>query len=335
VSGEEFFARPEAWPLLLAAPIAWYVLLVLDRARARRLARVVGPRTHALAPDASGRLRAVRRALLAAGVALALVAVMRPVWGDDGGVADPRGPDVVVCLDVSRSMLARDVAPSRLESAKRQIRALAGRTRGGRLALVAFAGDARLAAPLTADMRSFADLADAVDPSAALRGGSDVGAALDAALDAMKSETSGGGAVVLVTDGEDLGARGLRAAQTCRARDVEVHCVGLGSPLGSKIVVDGGAGEAFLRDRAGAAVVSAMDVAGLRRIAETTGGEFVDGSARPDALPDLYERRIVPRARKSLATEERRRSGSRFQAPLLAAFALWMLDLCLTDRRRR
>jgi Ca-activated chloride channel family protein len=333
VNASELFARFEAWPLLLVAPIAWIAFRAVDRAREKRLVRIVGPRTHTLAPDASGRLRAARRTLLCTGVALAFVAAMLPVWGADAG-GDVRGPDVVVCLDVSRSMLARDVAPSRLESAKRGIGALAERIRGGRLALVAFAGEARLVAPLTADMKSFADLADTADPLAVGRGGSDIGAALDAALDALKDAAPGRGAVLLVTDGEDLGARGLRAAEKCRAREIGVSCVGLGTSLGSKIVVEGAAGETFLRDRAGAAVVSAMDAAGLRRIADAADGEFVDGSARPNALVEAYESRIVPSTRRSAETEERRRRGSNFQGPLLAAFALWILDLCLTDRRR-
>jgi Ca-activated chloride channel family protein len=334
VSAADFFARPGAWPLLLAAPIAWYVFRVLDLGRARRLLRVIGPRTHAIVPDAAGRRRALRRTLLCAGVALAFVAVMGPVWGGDADAAELRGPDVVVCLDVSRSMLARDVAPSRLEAAKRGIRSLAGRARGARLALVAFAGDARLVAPLTADMKSFADLAETADPFVVGRGGSDVGAALDAALDALKDSPPGRGAVLLVTDGEDLGGRGLRAAERCRAREVGVSCVGLGSSLGSKIVVDSPKGETFLSDRAGAAVVSTMDAGGLRRIADATGGAFVDGSNRPDALAEIYEARVVPATRRSAESEERRRRGSRFQAPLFAAFALWIVDLCLGDRRR-
>jgi len=77
-----------------------------------------------------------------------------------------------------------------------------------------------------------------------------------------------------------------------------------------------------------------MDAASLRRIAHETGGEFVEASARANALSHLYESRVVPSTRKAADTEERRRRGSRFQAPLLAAFALWILDLCLTDRRR-
>jgi Ca-activated chloride channel family protein len=330
----EVFARPEIWPLLLAAPLAWLVLRRLDGARERRLADLVGPRTHAVAPDFAPKRRALRRVLVCAGVACAVVAALRPLVFDAAEATEARGPDVVVCLDVSRSMLARDVAPSRLASAKRGVRDVAARAGDGRLALVAFAGDARLVAPLTADMDSFADLADTVDPTTVTRGGTDLGVALDAALDALRDVPDGRGAVLLVTDGEDLGGRGRAAAERCRARGFAVHCVGLGTPLGSKIVVESGRGEAFVTDKAGAAVVSSMDAAGLTRIADATGGSFTDGTPSSVALRDVFTSRVVPTTKKALEKAERRRQVGQFQAPLLAAILLWLVDLSLTDRRR-
>jgi len=332
VNFADHFARPEMWPLLLVAPVAWILLRVLDVVRGKRFERIVGPRARLLASDEGLHRGVARPTLVAAGVALAALAAMRPVWGEDKRTTDERGPDVVVCLDVSRSMLARDVAPSRLEHAKRAVRALAASAKDGRLALVAFAGEARLVSPLTADMRSFVELADAVDPLTVSRGGTDLGAAIDAARDALGDGAAG--AVVLVTDGEDLAGAGLRAAQRCRDAGVVVHCVGLGTPLGGKISVEGAAGETFLRDKSGEVIVSSMDPATLSRIAEATGGAFVDASRDERALVDLYEKRVVPTTRRAVETAERRRRESRFQWPLLAAFALWLLDLRLAGRGR-
>ena len=243
--------------------------------------------------------------------------------------------DVVVCLDVSRSMLAKDVSPDRLTRARAEIRALAETAKGDRLGLVVFAGEARVLVPLTRDLRSFAELADQADPTSVRRGGTDLGAALEAARAAFAGREGAAQAVVVLTDGEDLEGRGLAAARELRDRGVPVHAVGFGTPLGSKIAVPTEAGEAFLRDRAGTEVVSALDAGTLRRLAESTGGTYVDAAARPRPLVDLYLDRILPTARAVLAAEGRPRREDRYQGPLLAALLLWSAGLALSDRRRR
>ncbi|MBI3845165.1 MAG: VWA domain-containing protein [Planctomycetes bacterium] len=334
MSLRELFVWPGALPILALAPLAWVALLVLDRARSRGVARVLGERGRSLAPEPTGGRRHLRSSIVAAGLLLALVAVLQPVWGEGSRRVEQRGVDVVVCLDVSRSMLARDVTPSRLERARSEILALADRARGDRLGLVAFAGEARRIVPLTQDMDSFAERVSLVDPLSVGRGGTDLGAALEAALGALQGSSGEHEVIVVITDGEDLAERGLRVAEQCKQKKITVHCVGVGSAVGSKIPVEGERGEVFLRDRSGNEVVSAMDSTSLRRIAEATGGEFVDGSGSPGSLVDLYEAHIAPMAQKTFEAEERRERKNRFQWPLLAAFLLWIVELSLNDRTR-
>jgi Ca-activated chloride channel family protein len=321
-----------ALPVILLAPVAWLVLRMVDRARAERLERLVGPRVRALTggPDAHRRLR---RTLLCGGLLLALVAAAQPRWGDPDDAHTQRGVDVLVCLDVSRSMLARDQAPDRLSAARREILALAERARGDRLGLVAFAGEAALAAPLTSDMESFASLLAQTGPLSVQRGGTDLGAALETALAALPTETGEHEVVLLLTDGEDIEGRGLQVAGRLAERGVAVHCVGFGSLRGSKITIERDGVESFLRDRAGSEVVSAMDPASLRRIAEVTGGDFLVAERRPQPLVELYETRVLPMARKTFEERRRRELPNRYQWALAAAFALWILELCLTDRK--
>lgn len=327
---------PGAWPVLLLAPIAWVGLHLVERVRVRRSRELLGPRAALLAAEVDGRRRGVCRLLFVTALLLALVAVLQPLFGVDTRRVEQRGVDILVCLDVSRSMLARDVAPSRLARAKEEIRALSERTRGDRMGLVVFAGDARLAVPLTQDMASFADLVDQADPIAVGLGGTDLGGALDEALSALEGATGDHEVVLLLTDGEDLEGEGRRAAARCAERDVTVHCVGFGSTLGSKIVTETSAGEeAFLRDRSGEEVVTVMDPAGLRAIAEATGGRFVDAMAEPRPLVALYEEQVLPMARKAFASDARDGRANRYQIPLLLAFVLWLLELASTDRRRR
>jgi von Willebrand factor type A domain len=284
--------------LLVLPPVAWLVLVRADEARARRVGRALGPRIP---------VKPRRFVLAVTGLFLAVLAVMGPAWGAaESGV---EGTDIVICLDVSRSMLARDVEPDRLSRAKSDIKALAGGAKGDRLGLVVFAGEARAMVPLTEDMTSFAELLDLADPTSVARGGTDLGSALEAALEVLGGQP---GAVLLYTDGEDLGGRGLAAARLFAERGIKVHCVGLGTELGSKIATEGG----FVRDSSGKEVVSALDSRGLAAIAEATGGTFGDRAP------------AISVARRAAGPERRE---NRYQWFLAPAVLLWLWDLA---RRR-
>jgi Ca-activated chloride channel homolog len=334
VSLAALFAWPVIAPALLLAPLAYFAFRARDRVRARRLAAVAGPRAAVLS-DVDSRRRAWRAALGAAAILFAVLAAMQPLFGEGSGLVEARGTDLVVCLDVSQSMLATDVPPSRLAAARREIKALAQRAGGDRLALVLFAGETRLAAPLTRDVEAYSELVDGADPLALTRGGTDLAAALEAGLAALEGATGDLAAIILVTDGEDLGGRGLRAAEACKARNVAVHCVGFGSAGGSKVPVTAEGGTTFLRDRSGAEVVTALDADGLQRIAAATGGEAIaDAGTRTGSLVSLYDRRIRPVARNALEAERRKGRKNGFQGPLLLAFASWVATLGISDRRR-
>lgn len=330
----EYFAMPDALPLLLLAPLLWIGLKAVDRVRRRRLAGIVGPRSERLSDELDQEGRRTRRAVTGAGLLLALVAVSQPRWGVDLRRAELRGIDLLVCLDVSRSMLAQDLRPSRLQRAQQEIRALSGHGQGDRLGLVAFAGEAKLIAPLTQDMASFAELVDLANPTSVELGGTDLGAALEIAVSALENLQGDHRSILLITDGEDLEQRGLAVAELCRERNITVHSMGIGSRLGSKIPLTDDGGEIFLRSRSGEEVVSTMDAAGLRRISEATGGGFIDASTSPSPLIDLYDEHIRPIAQRAFESDTRRERKNRFQWPLLAAFLLWIVELCLTDRRR-
>jgi Ca-activated chloride channel family protein len=321
--------------VLLAVPVVAGLVWLADRAHAGRLARLVGPRVPALAPDPSRSRRAVRRSLFTFGCFCALLATLHPVWGDDARAHEAEGVDIVLCLDVSRSMLASDVAPDRLSQAQAEIRALTERARGDRLALVAFAGEARTIVPLTRDGRTLSELADQTDPLVVEKGGTDLGAALEAALRLLPERAGASEAIVLLTDGEDLTGRGFAVASACRARGIAVHALGLGTALGSKIALPGEVGEAYLTDRQGGEVISALDATSLRRITDATGGAFVEAGTARNALVSLYDARILPLAKKAFEVESRRQRENRFQWPLAAALLCWLGALALPDRRRR
>lgn len=292
------------------------------------LRAALGPRWAATLAAGAPR-RVLRGVLFVAGLVLALAATFQPV--PDGKERARTGPvlDVVLCLDVSRSMSAQDLAPDRLSLAQREIRALAARGQGERLGLVAYAGEARLVSPLTTDAASVVVLADLAASGAALRGGTDTGAALDTALGLLAGAEAGHAAIVLLTDGEDHEERAQAAARRCRARGVSVHALGIGTELGAKIPRE--AGDGFVRDGTGADVISRLEVANLARIAEAGGGTFTALPA--GSLVDLVERTLVPRARGKDGADGAGHADL-VGWLLLGAFALWLADLGLTRRAR-
>ncbi len=334
------FERLDLWPLLLAlAALAAAAAWCTSRRRART-ERVLAPdRLVHLAPGLSPGRRRVRFACVLATLATGVAAALDPVWGEEVLLVEQRGVDVVVALDVSRSMLARDVAPSRLERAKLEVAALAARARGDRLGLVVFAGEARLSVPLTHDLDTFRGLVEPVDPFSVRRGGTDLGRALDAATEALaeaRGEARAGQyeVILLLTDGEDLEGRGLAAAKRAAAQGITIHCVGFGSTRGSKIALEGGSGgESFLTDDRGEEVVSAMDSESLRRMASESGGEFLRADAVPLPLLEIYDKRILPSARRVYDAQEQSSKKHRFQWLLFLAIPLGLVALALPERK--
>lgn len=337
------FVLGQAWPLLLPVPVLAVGLTQLVRRRALARSAVFGARASRLISGGGSRPGVI---LFTLAVLFAVVALLQPRWGEAPEAVAERGVDLVVCLDVSRSMLAQDVAPDRLRAAQAQISALAEQAQSDRLALVVFAGEARLLVPLTQDRPSFVALARTAEPLSVARGGTDLAAALDLAGRALEAGTEDQATVVLVTDGEDNQEQGLRAAERLAQRGVRVHAVGIGTALGGKIPLATDAGPAgsavsFLRDRDGVEVVTRLDGESLARIAEATGGVYVaTSSAAGDAaagdsatLVGLYQDHVLPRARAAADTERRQERPNRFQWPLAAAFFLFILDLWCIRRR--
>lgn len=330
------FARPELLPWVLCAPVAWGVVRLLDARRDRRLAAALGPRAAALLAERSPRRRAARRAAFGLGVAALLAALAHPVFGARRDAPVARGTDVVLLLDVSRSMRARDVAPDRLGRAVAAVRGLVAHAAGDRLALVLYAGEARLAVPLTLDGAAVAEVAAVADPTSVARGGTDLGAALERALDVLTAAGRGPAAVIVLSDGEDAAGRADAAAARCAARGVEVHGLAVGTERGGKIPVEVEGAEAWVRDRAGADVVTRRDLTTLRRVAARTGGRVVeDDGTSADPLRDLHATHVAPRAAATGAAAGARARPDRYAVLVGLALLCGLVDLGLADRRRR
>lgn len=328
-----FFVHPERWWFLII-PVALLALGLFSLARQRhardRYADLEGHPV--LLADAAPRSRGLVLAFEVAGLTLVALAALEPAFGWTVAKVERRGIEIVVCLDTSRSMLAEDLAPSRLSRAKRDLRALLPELRGDKIALIAFAGGTRVVCPLTHDLGAFESLVDGIDTTATHRGGTDVGAAIRAALALLSPEGSASQTILLLTDGEDLEGKARAEADLVRARGVRLHAIGYGSPRGAKI--PDGAGGGFVVNEKGEDVITRLDADGLRDVANACGGDYLAAEAVPLPVIEVFEKRVRPLAQRSFESEERRRPRSSFQLVLIPGLVILLLALFLADRSR-
>ena len=233
-------------------------------------------------------------------------------------------------MDVSRSMLATDVAPTRLQRAKLLAEDLVGELGSDRLGLVAFAGSAFLQAPLTLDHGAVLAAVDELDTDLIPKGGPNIAAAIRACEEAFGKAEGFSRAIVIISDGEELDADGLEAARQAGAAGIRIFTVGVGSEEGSEIPL--GPGE-FVRDQSGKVVQSRLDAARMREIAEVTGGFYVP--LDEDAARLLSTDGIGRMQEVEMSASASRRPIERYQWPLGAAVALLCLQALIGERRRR
>ncbi|MCH5377545.1 MAG: VWA domain-containing protein, partial [Planctomycetes bacterium] len=299
------------WLLPLWAGLLVYAHL-RQAAAARRFAQ--SPMVERLMPTAD-RLRPwLRGGLLLLGVALLIVAAARPRFGVYFEQVTSRGVDLFVVLDVSRSMLAEDVAPNRLGRAKSDIRDLLHKLPGDRVGLIAFAGAPSLIVPLTSDHGFFLSALEAVDTGSAPRGGSLIGDAIRKAVQSLPERRDGDQVIVLITDGEDHDSFPLEAAEQASERGIRIFTVGLGDPReGTRIPIRDESGALRYLEYHGEDVRSTMDERLLKEIALTTEGAYIPAQTRTYDLGQIYEEHLAGLTRREVQSEKRKRFAERFQ----------------------
>ena len=219
----------------------------------------------------------VRSLLVVVAAALIAIAAARPQWGTNETVRESEGVDYVIALDISKSMSADDVNPTRLEAAQEELVRLVESERGSRVGLVVFAGSAFLRSPLTSDTLAMAQLIRRADGETSLaRVGSDLGAALSVASTILAaSEPERGKAIILVSDGEDHAGTYVAQAELLAAQGITVLTAGVGTTSGTQLYDQDVTGELVLKlDANGQPIISQLDDSSLTQIAELTDGRY-------------------------------------------------------------
>jgi Ca-activated chloride channel family protein len=328
-----------AQPIYLVSFIPLLLLMVLLAVLARRQ-RTQLTRLGALALVAklsatvnrSG--RRWRMALWLAALALLIIALARPRWGAQVEYVERQGVEIMVALDISESMLAEDLKPSRLARAKLEISELMDRLEGNQLGLVLFSGVAFVQFPLTSDFTTARIFLDAAKPGLISRPGTAIAEAINIALTGFNEERASQKVIVLLTDGENHEGDVTAATQTAADKGVIIYTIGFGSPNGEPIPLydDQGQLTGYKKDRQGKVVLSRLDETTLQQIALATNGRYYRAAA------DGREVGFLAGAIGELQTTElegrfETRRVERFQWFLALAIAALVVGELIPDRR--
>ncbi len=276
-----------------------------------------------------------QRTLLKAGLillALALIGISlaRPQYGVDWIERKARGLDIVFVLDSSKSMLATDLRPTRLDRAKLAIIDLVKRLESDRIGLVVFAGNAFLQTPPTLDYAAFRENLDSIGHTSLSRGGSDIGRAIREAAKAFPKDNNFK-VVILLTDGEDQQQQAIETAREVAKGGIKVYTIGIGTPEGEYLKIRNGQGtEEFIRDSSGQPVRSQLDEATLKEIAQLTGGSY--SRLSDQSLNTLYRSVLATLPREERESELQEARIERYQWSLAVACLFLVLEIFIRRR---
>lgn len=332
------FANPNYLPAIYIATavLAIFYLLIIRRRKVLMERFSAKNLMGEMAATASTFRKVLRMVLVGIAVFLSLVALARPQWGFIWEETKRKGIDILIAIDVSKSMLATDVKPNRLERSKFAVKDLVKKLNGDRIGLIAFAGTAFLQCPLTIDYNGFMLALDDLTIATIPRQGTSLTSAIREAIGIFKGPDKKYKVLIIITDGEDFEGNALTAAKEASESGIKIYCVGVGSTDGELIPVRAGDGRSgYLADRSGNIVKTKLNEDILKKIAISTGGSYVHASPSEFGLTLLYDTSISKLEKRDLDAKMRRHYHERFQYFLAAAIILLLLEPLIPERRSR
>ncbi len=245
------------------------------------------------------------------------------------------GIDIIVALDVSKSMLAEDIKPNRLKKAKHELSQLIDLLQGDRIGLVAFAGIPHVQCPLTLDYSAAKLFLGIIDVDLIPQPGTAIGSAIESSVKAFNSEDRKHKVLILITDGEDHETDPLEAAKIAEQQGVKIYTIGIGSPQGVPIPEYDryGRSSGFKKDRQGGVVTTKLDILTLQKIAFQTGGKFYQATTGEAELDEIYKE-ISELEKKELVSKQFSQYEDRFQIFLIIGLLLLILEIFIPENRK-
>ena len=317
--------------LLVLIPVLALIRFISYRNQKKRLRKFGEPALlKELMPDVSRFRPSVKFWILQGALALLVLMLARPQMGTKISQEKRVGIETIICMDISNSMLAEDIVPSRLDRSKMMIENLVDHFSNDKIGLIVFAGDAFVQLPITSDYVSAKMFLSSIDPSMIATQGTDIGRAIDMATHSFTPEEGIGRAIIVITDGENHEGGAVEAASAAKDAGMRVYVLGVGSSKGSPIPIPGT--DDYMKDNTGNTVMSALNEQMCKELAQAGGGAYIhveNNSAAQDQLDNELDKLSKKETTATLYSE----FDEQFQAFGLLALLLLVLEICILDRR--
>ena len=316
---------------LVLIPLLALVRWMMVRQQKRRLRRFGDKElVRQLMPDVSRWRPLVKFCLLLLALALLIVMLARPQFGTRISQEKRTGIETIIAIDISNSMLAEDVSPSRLDRAKMMVENLVDHFTNDKIGLIVFAGDAFVQLPITSDFVSAKMFLSSIEPAMIETQGTDISAAVNMATHSFTQEEGVGKAIIVITDGEDHEGGALEAAAEAKSRDMRVYVLGIGSTKGAPIPVPG-TGD-YMKDNTGETVMTALNEQMCKEGAEAGGGAYIHVENNSSAQ-DQLNNELDKLAKKETASSVYSDYDEQFQAVGILVLLLLVIEACMLEIR--
>ncbi|MBP1617867.1 MAG: hypothetical protein H6Q14_1694 [Bacteroidetes bacterium] len=328
------FGNPEYLYLFLALPALVILYIYLNIRKIRSVKRLGDLRLiKQMMPEMSLKRSYLKFWVILATLGIGIIMVARPQFGSKADKVDKKGIEIVIAVDVSNSMLARDVSPSRLLKAKQMLSKIIDARNDDKVAIVVFAGEAFVQLPLTTDVESAKLFLESIDPSLVPVQGTAIGSAIDMGISCFSSDKEVGKAMVLITDGENLEGDAIDVAKRAKDTGIRVNVIGIGSTEGSPIPTSSGSND-YKRDNQGNVVMSKLDETTCKAIAEAGKGLYAHADNSNSALKAL-QGQLDKMRKKEIDGVSYSDYDERFQFFAWIVLILLIVEICIYDKKNR
>ena len=317
--------------LLVLIPVLALVRFISYRNQKRKLRKFGDPKLlKELMPDVSRFRPSIKFWILLVALALLIFMLARPQMGTKISQEKRTGIETIIALDISNSMLAEDIVPSRLDRSKMMVENLVDHFTNDKIGLIVFAGDAFVQLPITSDYVSAKMFLSSIDPSMMATQGTDIAAAINMGMNSFTQEEGIGKAIIVITDGEDHEGGALEAAEAAKKKGMRVYVLGVGSSKGAPIPIPG-TGD-YMKDNTGNTVMSALNEDMCKQVAAAGGGVYIHVENNSAAQQQL-DNELDKLSKKETSTTVYSDYDEQFQAFGILALLLLIIEICILDRR--
>lgn len=328
------FANPEYLYLLFILPVLVVGFILLNIQKLKSVKKLGDLKLiKRLMPELSLKRSYLKFWLIFAVIVFGIVVAARPQFGTKIEKVDKKGIELVIAIDVSNSMLARDVNPDRLSKAKQILTRIIDERKDDKVAIVVFAGEAYVQLPMTSDIQSAKIFLENIDPSLVPVQGTVIGSAINIAMNSFTNDKEVDKSIILITDGEDHEDNGVQLAEQAASAGIQINVVGIGTPEGSPIPVSAISNE-MKKDNEGNIVVTKLNEEMCKQIAQAGKGMYVRADNSNNALKSL-QAELDKLQKKNVEGSAYSEYDEKFQFFAWCMLILLLIEICIFDKKNK